>query len=70
MMGGLAWLGLFLSLNQTAPLRDIALRPALAAKATAVVGLGHRMSVTIIYIEPITKPAPRLLSIGIGVRVF
>jgi hypothetical protein len=68
-MPTLAWLGLFLSLNQTAPIKTPFLQPGFAAEATAVVGVG-KLTVTAIYIEPLQKQSPRLLSIGVGIRVF
>jgi hypothetical protein len=66
---GLVWLGLFLSLNQTAPIKTPLLQPGLAAEATAVIGVG-KLTLTAIYIEPLQKQSPRLLSVGIGIRVF
>ena len=66
----IAWLGLFLSLNQTAPIRTPLLQPGLAAEATAVIGVG-RLTVTTIYVHPVQRnTGGPLLSIGVGVRVF
>ncbi len=66
----LAWLGLFLSLNQTATPQQLVLKPAVAAEATAVVGVG-RLTLTTIYIQPVHGPSKRpLVSIGLGMRVF
>lgn len=64
----LAWLGLFLSLNQTAPVRQ-PLHRGLAAEATVVVGVG-KLTLTTIYVQPVERNQPALLSIGVGVRVF
>jgi hypothetical protein len=68
MIGHLVWLGLYLSLNQTAAVSQ-PLKPGLAAEATAIIGVG-KLTVTAIYIEPLQKQAPRLVSFGVGIRVF
>jgi hypothetical protein len=65
----LVWLGLFASLNQTAPIRQPLAQPGLAAEATAVIGVG-KLTVTVIYIQPIQSPRTPLLSLGVGLRVF
>lgn len=64
----LAWLGLFLSLNQTAPVQQ-PLHRGLAAEATAIVGVG-KLTVTSIYMRPLERNQPSLVSVGVGVRVF
>lgn len=66
MLPSLAWLGLYLSLNHTAPVTTYVQKPQLAVEATAVVGVG-KLAVTAIYIQPNGKP---LLSVGVGMRVF
>jgi hypothetical protein len=68
-MGGLAWLGLFISLNQTATPQTL-VKPAMAAEATAVVGVS-KFTLTAIYIQPLHGASKQpLVSIGIGMRVF
>lgn len=62
----LAWLGLFISLNHTAPVHTYVQKPQLAVEATAVVGVG-KATVTAIYIQPNGRP---MVSVGVGVRVF
>jgi hypothetical protein len=64
----LAWLGLFLSLNQTAPVQQ-PLHRGLATEATAVVGVG-KLTLTTIYVQPLERNQPALLSVGLGMRVF
>jgi hypothetical protein len=67
---GIVWLGMYLSLNQTAPLRTPMAHPGLAAEATSIVGVG-KLTVTVIYIQPVNGPFKTpLLSIGVGIRVF
>lgn len=68
MLEQIVWLGLYLSLNQTAPLRQF-VQPGFAAEATAIVGVG-KLTVTAIYIQPIQQPRTPLLSVGVGIRVF
>jgi hypothetical protein len=70
MTSPLVWLGLFLSLNQTAPIARPFAQPGLAAEATAVVGIG-KLTLTTIYVQPVQRDGVGpLLSIGLGVRVF
>ena len=70
MSPALAWLGLFISLNQTATPQTLVLKPAMAAEATAVVGVGT-LTLTAIYVQPLHGASKQpLVSIGIGVRVF
>lgn len=69
LLGSLAWLGLYISLNQTAPVQSVFTQQGMAAEATALIGIG-KLTVTAIYIEPLQKPAPRLVSLGVGIRVF
>jgi hypothetical protein len=64
----IAWLGLFISLNQT-PLLTTPLKPAIAAEATAVVGVG-KLTITGIYIQPLHGERTPLVSLGVGMRVF
>jgi hypothetical protein len=69
MLSHLAWMGLYLSLNQTAAIQSPFAQPGLAAEATAIVGVG-KLTATVIYIQPLQRPNRPLLSIGLGVRVF
>jgi hypothetical protein len=64
----LAWLGLYLSLNQNAIIRE-PLKPSVAAEATAIVAVG-KITLTAIYIQPLQKPATPLYSVGVGLRLF
>lgn len=66
----IAWLGLYLSLNQTALVTQPLAQPGLAAEATAIVGVG-KFTVTAIYVQPVQRgTVGPLLSLGVGVRVF
>lgn len=65
----IAWLGLWLSLNQTARPTSLFVRPSLAVEATAIVGVG-KLTVTVIAVRPLSRYEPALVSVGVGVRVF
>jgi len=63
-----AWLGLFLSLNQTAQVHT-PLKSAVAVEATAVAAVG-KLTLTGIFIQPVQGDKKPVYSVGLGVRVF
>jgi hypothetical protein len=66
----LVWQGLFVGVENTAPVRTPLIQPAMSSSATALVGIG-RFSVRAVYIQPLQRggygPA---LQVGISTRVF
>ena len=63
-----AWIGLWLSLNaNTVVVKSPS--PVPAAEATAVFNVG-KLSVTSVFVQPLQRDQPRVVSFGVGVRVF
>jgi len=64
----IAWIGLWLSLNaNTAVVRSAT--PVPAAEATAVVNVG-KLSVTTVFVRPLKRGEPNIVSVGVGIKVF
>lgn len=73
-MGGLAWVGLWLTLNQTGfTPKEFVWKPAVSAEATALVTAGKLVTFTVIAGKPLHGPERKpylILNVDIGWKVF
>jgi hypothetical protein len=64
-----AWVGFFLALNSTQPVRQPMFTSVPAVEATAIVRV-NKLTVTSIFIRPLRPEEPMLTSVSIGWRLF